>query len=400
MNKFDYRQAVSKASNSNIGQRLVRDDLKDMVPYQSARREVAGGINQHKTWLNANESGGSDSLDMSLADINRYPDFQPQALIQAYAHYAKLASDHILATRGADEGIDVLIRTFCRASADNIIICPPTYGMYSIAARSQNAGIISVPLKETDSGNMALDIAGLTEHINNARLVFICSPNNPTGGTVDLVDIIEVLNLYQDTALVVIDEAYIEYCPDTSVVSLLQQYPNLVVLRTLSKAFALAGLRCGFVLAHNNVIEQLSKVIAPYPIATPVATIASQALMNVEIMTQRVEQTIDQRKTLEAFLDQQPWLIKRYQSNTNYVLFKAQDASTLYQYFLEQGVVIRDQSKQLGLSQCLRVSVGTADEMQQFYNACLRSAGEQVLAAQSPNNIIQTQQDKRSTEDS
>ncbi|KGJ87486.1 histidinol-phosphate transaminase [Thalassotalea sp. ND16A] len=349
---------------------LVRKDVLNMVPYQSARREQSGG----SCWLNANEAGNSNDLSVNLQNLNRYPDFQPQQLISAYADYAGVDNNQVLATRGADEGIEVLIRTFCETASNNknagnsdsIIICPPTYGMYAISAKGHAANIITLPL----TNDLQLDLDGLTANKDNAKIVFICSPNNPTGDVIKRDDIISTLELFKNSALVVVDEAYIEFCPEFSTVTLLNDYPNLVILRTLSKAFALAGLRCGFTLASHNIIEMMAKIIAPYPISNPVSAIASQALTaDLALMQQRVDSTNQLNQHIASFLDAQPWLVKRFSSKTNYILFQADNAQQIFAALVEHGVLIRNQSSQLGLNNCLRVSIGSIEELELFKNA-------------------------------
>ncbi|WP_068547136.1 histidinol-phosphate transaminase [Thalassotalea crassostreae] len=353
---------MSANVNIDLISKLVRPDVREMIPYQSARREQSGG----SCWLNANEAGGNNAQQVNLENLNRYPDFQPTALIQAYASFAKVNTNQVLATRGADEGIEVLIRTFCESEKDNIIICPPTYGMYAISAKGHNCNVLSIPLLE----NLQLDLKSLTDHKDNAKIVFICSPNNPTGDVIARDDIIKTLELFKDSALVVVDEAYIEFCPEFTFASLINQYPNLVVLRTLSKAFALAGLRCGFTLANEYIIAMMSKIIAPYPISNPVAQIATTALTEqLTLMQQRVDSTIELRTQINDFLDSQPWLIKRYSSKTNYVLFNAQNALELFNALVERGVLIRNQSSQLSLENCLRVSIGSKQELVEFKQA-------------------------------
>lgn len=243
--------------------------VQQLVPYASARLSMSGG----SVWLNANENSMATDYELS-GHYNRYPDCQPKELISAYASYAGVESNQVLTSRGADEGIELLIRSFCEPGQDAISICPPTYGMYKISAESQLVDVNIVPLTQ----DLTLDLPTLFAQKANVKLVFICSPNNPTGDLIPREQIIEVLEFYKDKALVVVDEAYIEFAPEASVAGLLSQYNNLVVLRTLSKAFALAGLRCGFTLAEPSVIAALRQMIAPYPVPAPVAEIAVQAL--------------------------------------------------------------------------------------------------------------------------
>ncbi|WP_394176696.1 histidinol-phosphate transaminase [Thalassotalea litorea] len=353
-----------KGANADDGiLSLVRTDVIDMVAYQSARREQSGG----NVWLNANEQGGNNVYTQAIEQLNRYPDFQPSALIQAYADYAKVQSRQVLATRGADEAIEVLIRTFCEPNKDSIVICPPTYGMYAISAKGHLTNVKTVPLNR----ERQLDIAALATQIGSCKLVFICSPNNPTGDLINQNDIISTLDMFLGKALVVVDEAYIDYCPEASCVELLEKYPNLVILRTLSKAFGLAGLRCGFALANSTVIELMSKIIAPYPIAKPVADIACSALASdaTLLLKRQIKQTITLRQDIAETLARLPWVENVFPANANFILFRVMNIKICEQLFSEMsrnGVLIRNQSKQLTLENCLRVSIGSADELAEF----------------------------------
>jgi histidinol-phosphate aminotransferase len=349
----------------SIAKKLARKELIDMVPYQSARRLYANsGAMQGKIWLNANEASGPGIYQVSSDSINRYPDFQPESLINAYSAYSAIAAENMLATRGADEGIELIIRTFCQAYQDSIVICPPTYGMYAISAENHGAGIIKVPLTTESS----LDLAGLKAQVGQAKVVFLCSPGNPTGNLLAQQDIKTVLELFADSAIVVVDEAYIEFSPEQSVSSWLKIYPHLVILRTLSKAFALAGLRCGFTLANRDIISMISKVIAPYPISAPVADIASAALAppGLEQVSIRVQETEILRKQLTAWLTQQSWCLQVFKSDANFVLFRCQNETVknfIFNGLVEQSILIRDQSKQQNLANCLRISIGSEREL-------------------------------------
>lgn len=352
----------------SIADKLARRELIDMVPYQSARRlHSSEGELQGKVWLNANEAPGAGEYNINSDSINRYPDFQPENLINAYCQYSDINQDQLLATRGADEGIELLIRTFCQSYQDNIIICPPTYGMYAISAENHGAGIIKVPLTDTQS----LDIDSLAYQVGKAKVVFLCSPGNPTGNLLSREDIEAALALFKDSAIVVVDEAYIEFSPEHSTVRLLEKNPHLVVLRTLSKAFALAGLRCGFTIANSDIISMMSKVIAPYPISAPVADIASRALTEhgVEKMHLRVRETKTLRTQLFHWLTKQAWCNKVFQSDANFVLFQCKNTDLknfIFNTLAKQQILIRDQSKQMNLDNCLRISIGSEQELTQL----------------------------------
>ncbi|WP_206485439.1 histidinol-phosphate transaminase [Thalassotalea sp. G2M2-11] len=359
----------------SIANKLARTELVDMIPYQSARRLCSGGNEFHsKVWLNANEAAGNGDYQINSDCINRYPDFQPENLINAYSQYSGLATNEILATRGADEGIELLIRTFCQAYQDNILICPPTYGMYAISAQNHGAGIIKVPLTD----NCQLDLEGLRAQVGRVKVVFLCSPGNPTGNLLSQSSIKAALDMFADSAIVVVDEAYIEFCPKHSVATWLKQYPQLVVLRTLSKAFALAGLRCGFTLANSDIITMLSKVIAPYPISAPVAEIASKALSSEGIteVNARVQTTNVLREKLADWLSTQPWCQSVFTSDANFVLFRTHNTNEknfVFESLAEQDILIRDQSKQMSLEHCLRISIGSEDELDNLKQTLIKA---------------------------
>jgi histidinol-phosphate aminotransferase len=354
---------------STIANKLAREELVDMVPYQSARRLYASGSESaspstnNKVWLNANEASGTGVYNINSDCINRYPDFQPDNLINAYSAYSGLDPKNILATRGADEGIELIIRTFCKAYQDSILICPPTYGMYAISAENHGADIVRVPLVENQ-----LDLESIKTQVGKVKVVFLCSPGNPTGNLLTEDSIKTVLNMFGETAIIVVDEAYIEFSPENSTASWIKDYPQLVVLRTLSKAFALAGLRCGFTLANTDVITMLSKVIAPYPISAPVADIASRALAKsgLEQVSMRVQETVVLRDQLFDWLKEQNWCAKVFNSDANFILFQAVDTTTknfIFDCLKLQYILIRDQSAQLQLANCLRISIGSECEL-------------------------------------
>ncbi len=349
-------------------ERLARAELINMVPYQSARRLFASGDASQvseKLWLNANEAPGDGCYQISSKNINRYPDFQPDNLLNAYSDYCNLTRTQILATRGADEGIELIIRSFCRAYQDSILICPPTYGMYAISAENHGAEIVKVPLQHNK-----LDISAIEQHVGKVKVVFLCSPGNPTGNLLSKEQIITTVELFKDSAIVVVDEAYIEFTPQETSTNLLAKYDNIIVLRTLSKAFALAGLRCGFTLANKDIITLLGKVIAPYPISAPVAEIASKALTaDLEKMTERVQTCNKTRAALSTWLSEQNWCSEVFASDANFILFRCinqQEKTRIFDTLVDRNILIRDQSKQVQLENCLRISIGSEQEITQL----------------------------------
>ncbi len=342
---------MSDRVTTPIAQRLARPELLDMTPYQSARR--IGGTGD--IWLNANESPFSDSLPA----YNRYPEFQPTELINNYARYAKVNLDQLLASRGADEAIELLIRTFCVPGQDSITICTPTYGMYAISAATCNVAVNTVPL----TAEWQLD-SQLISKLNGSKLLFICNPNNPTGSTLTPHQIEPIVRALEDECIVVVDEAYIEFSPELTMASLIEKYDNLVILRTLSKAFALAGLRCGFMLANRTIIDLAKKVIAPYPIAAPVGEIASQSLTinGVMKMTCRVAQLNKLAAQFSNAVSQLSGVKAVYSSGTNFVLVRFND-DRWFSLLGDAGIVVRNQSRVKTLNNCLRFSIGSSTEM-------------------------------------
>ncbi|PLN73829.1 histidinol-phosphate transaminase, partial [Klebsiella quasipneumoniae] len=248
---------------------LARANVRALTPYQSARRLGGKG----DVWLNANEFPTAVAFQLTEQTLNRYPEPQPKAVIENYARYAGVKPEQVLVSRGADEGIELLIRAFCEPGEDAVLYCPPTYGMYSVSAETIGVECRTVPTL----ADWQLDLPGIEAKLDGVKVVFVCSPNNPTGQIIDPQSMRDLLEMTRGKAIVVADEAYIEFCPQATLAGWLSDYPHLVVLRTLSKAFALAGLRCGFTLANAEVINVLLKVIAPYPLSTPVADIAAQA---------------------------------------------------------------------------------------------------------------------------
>ncbi|WP_351088629.1 histidinol-phosphate transaminase [Shewanella sp. S1-49-MNA-CIBAN-0167] len=307
---------------------LARPELLTLTPYQSARRIGGRG----DIWINANESPFNNS---PLDKVNRYPECQPPELINAYSRYSGVKASNIIASRGADEAIELLIRTFCIPGVDNIVCFGPTYGMYSISAATFNVGVNALSL--TDDYQLPQNWPA---QIGNAKIVFICNPNNPTG-TVIAKDKIEQAIQAAPNSIVVVDEAYIEFCPDYSVVDLLGKYPNLVVLRTLSKAFALAGARCGFMLASDDIIDLVMRVIAPYPVPLPVSDLAIKALSaaGIDTMQAQVASLVEQGKRLSNALT--AYGAKVLPANGNYVLAKFADVSAAAKRLSDSGVVAR-----------------------------------------------------------
>ncbi|MDU6079334.1 MAG: histidinol-phosphate transaminase [Pantoea sp.] len=342
---------------------LARDNVRALTPYQSARRLGGNG----DVWLNANEFPLPVPFELSQQTLNRYPECQPKIVIERYAAYAGLQPEQVLVSRGADEGIELVMRAFCEPGKDAILFCPPTYGMYSVSAETIGIEYRTVPALE----NWQLNLPAIAEQLDGVKVVYMCSPNNPTGNLIDQEDIRALLDMTAGKALVVADEAYIEFCPQATLSGWLKDYPHLVILRTLSKAFALAGLRCGFTLANKPVIDLLMKVIAPYPLATPVADVAGQALseQGIALMRQHVAELNASRAWLLEQLPQIGLVQQVFPSETNYILARFADSPAVFKSLWDQGIILRDQNKNPGLAGCLRISIGTRIECERLIAA-------------------------------
>jgi len=342
---------------------LARDNVRALTPYQSARRLGGNG----DVWLNANEFPLPVEFELSQQTLNRYPECQPKLVIERYAAYAGLTPEQVLVSRGADEGIELVMRAFCEPGKDAILFCPPTYGMYSVSAETIGIAYRTVPALE----NWQLNLPAIAEQLDGVKVVYMCSPNNPTGNLIDPDDIRALLEMTAGKALVVADEAYIEFCPQATLSGWLKTYPHLVILRTLSKAFALAGLRCGFTLANPQVINLLMKVIAPYPLATPVADVAGQALSDqgIALMRQHVAELNASRAWLLEQLSRLSIVQQVFPSETNYILARFDNSPAVFKSLWDQGIILRDQNKNPGLAGCLRISIGTRKECERLIAA-------------------------------
>lgn len=339
---------------------LVREDLREFAGYASARRaNVTGNI-----WLNANESPWASAADNGL-QLNRYPEPQPQALVKRLAELYGVDASGLMITRGSDEGIDLLVRAFCKAGEEGVLIAPPTFGMYAVCARVQNAKVFELPLID-DEKQWRYDLQAALEKIRQEpiKLVFICTPANPTGQSISLDEIRQLALAAKDRAIVVVDEAYAEFNETSSATSLLKEFENIVVLRTLSKAYAMAAARVGIVMAKANIIQVLRNICAPYPVPTPCAVqaLAGLSTESIELARQRAQISVSERTRIYQKLQTIESVKKVYASQGNYLLARFDDAEKAFQACLAAGVVIRDMRANPVLIDALRISIGTPDE--------------------------------------
>jgi len=331
--------------------KLVRPNIKTLKPYSSAKDEYTGDA---KILLDSNEN----SLGSPLTKwYNRYPDPYQQKLKDKLAFVKQIAANQIFIGNGSDECIDILFRTFCEPGKDNIIICPPTYPMYEVSANINDIAIQKAPLLS----DYQLNLAHIEQLVNpNTKIIWICSPNNPTGNSLDRIDIETILNHFE--GIVVVDEAYINFSKQKSFVQSLIDYPNLVVLQTLSKAWGLAGLRLGMCFASPQVIGFMNKVKAPYNINIVTQELALQALDEVGQVNDMIKLLVDMRIALAEVIGSMPHVIQVFPSDTNFILVKIPKARQLYAYLLSQGIIVRDRSALELCEDSLRITVGTEQE--------------------------------------
>jgi histidinol-phosphate aminotransferase len=345
---------------------LARPEIRELRPYAHAAWDPA------LVRLHANENPWADETDRAEWLINRYPEPQPRALHAALAAYYGVAPDRLLACRGSDEGIDLLIRAFCRAGQDRVMICPPTFAMYGFAATVQGAEVVEVPL---DAGFDLDADAVLGAWSPGVKVVFLCSPNNPTGNRLNARAIERVIAGLSGRALVVVDEAYVELASAPSCLALQSRFAELVVLRTLSKAHGLAGARCGVVIAMPAVISLLARIIPPYALSAPsiLAALAALAPERLARMGKRVERLIAERERLRAALSQLSQVRRIWPSETNFLLVQFEDAARAYADAVRSSFLLRDLSSQPRLEGCLRITVGRPEDNDRLI-ACLEAA--------------------------
>lgn len=331
---------------------ILRRNISNLTPYSSARDEYKG---KEGIFLDANENSYGSPLDNNY---NRYPDPLQLSLKEKISKIKGLPIENIFLGNGSDEAIDILFRAFCRPAIDNAIICPPTYGMYEVSANINDVEIRKVNLlPET----FQLDTENILKQINlNTKLFFVCCPNNPTGNGVKWADIKKILDNFN--GIVVVDEAYINFAGYRSLIPELLNYPNLVILQTLSKAWGLAGLRVGMAFASQQIIDVFNKVKPPYNINIVSQEIALQALDNVAQINDWIKTIVAERKTISDELTKFPFVKKVYPSDANFILVKVTDAQNLYNHLVNEKIVVRDRSKVSLCEDCLRITIGTKEE--------------------------------------
>lgn len=337
---------------------LIREDLSEFKAYSSAYDEAKEALIR----LNANESPWQDDADTSQP-MNRYPQKQPPVLLDQLSRLYGVMPEQVAMLRGSDEAIDLLIRLFCRAGRDAILICPPTFGYYAVCAQLQGAAVVEVPLDISNGFQLHLDQIFSTWR-PEIKIIFLCSPNNPTGNALLESDVLKICEHFAGKSLVVVDEAYIEFSGAQSLSRFLSDYPNLAILRTFSKAYGLAGARFGTLLAQADLIQWINKIMPPYPLPTPTIETVLKALTPQAMALRHIQiQTIcQQRDFMKNHLSAIPIIKQIYPSEANFLLAECVDAEKIFIGCAQQGIILRDLSHKPYLSDCIRITIGTERE--------------------------------------
>lgn len=334
---------------------LQRENIKTLKPYSTARDEFKG---QASVFLDANENSFGSPLP---ANYNRYPDPLQLDLKDAISKIKGVPIENTFLGNGSDEAIDLLFRAFCNPGKDNVIILPPTYGMYEVSANINDVEIRKVNLLP----DFQLDLEKIAEAIDvNTKLIFICSPNNPTGNSINREDIETILANFK--GLVVVDEAYINFAKQKTFIQELTEYANLIVMQTFSKAWGLAALRLGMAFSSVPVIDILNKVKPPYNINQATQDLALAALENISQVNEWIKTTVAERERLSNELANLPLVTKVYPSDANFILVEVNNAQEIYNALVDKGIIVRDRSKVALCEGCLRITIGTIEENNQL----------------------------------
>ncbi len=339
---------------------LIRKNIAELRPYSSARNEYAGS---QGIFMDANENALGSPSDQPL---NRYPDPHQRQLKKRISELLKIPAPQIFLGNGSDEVIDLLIRAFCEPNQDKLIILPPTYGMYTVAANINAAKIIRVPLTH----DFQIDTPAVLEKLAlKPKLLFLCSPNNPTGNCFQEKDIKKLLANFE--GLVVIDEAYVDFCARQNYLSWLKQYKNLVIIRTFSKAWGMASIRLGMAFASADIIDILTQLKYPYNVNAITQEAALRALDNIDQQKKMIKQLLSERDKLSQALSRLEIVEKVFPSDANFLLVRFHDARKVYQAMLQRKIILRDRSQLIHCDNCLRITVGTPRENQLLLEALL-----------------------------
>lgn len=333
---------------------LVRKNIEDMTAYSSARDEF---MDVAEVYLDANEN----PIDNGL---NRYPDPYQNELKLKISEMKSISSNNILLGNGSDEVLDLILRAFCEPEKDNVICTPPTYGMYKVLADINNIEVKSSILKK----DFSIDKEDIINQIDeNTKLIFLCSPNNPSGNLMSRKSVIDIVR--KANCLVVVDEAYIDFSNEKSLINELNNWPNLIICQTLSKAWGLAGIRLGMCFASIDIIDILNKIKAPYNINVLTQRKALERLNDSKQFLVNLDRILKEKEKIKIVLDEIGFVEKIFPSDANFWLIKVDDANKRYKQLLERGIVVRNRSNQLRCDSCLRITVGTRDQNNKLVTA-------------------------------
>lgn len=350
--------------------KLARPEVLALQSYDNLRGQTATDA----VIMDSNENIASPTKELTESERFRYPQIQPQQLVDRLAEIYQLPSEQIMLGRGSDDVIDSLLRVFCRAGKDAILQVSPCFSMYAIAAQIQGARVISVPLHKEQ--NFAYDMDEFIQafgqnRTNNVKLIFLASPQSHIGNSLSRTDLLKLLSVTRERCVVVIDEAYIELSPENSATDLLSDHPHLIIMRTLSKAYGLANVRCGAMLAHPELVKLVRKVVTPYALPgivvdTVYAALQDDALKNI----QKINAGMQKRKqALRGLLSIQNWCIKQYAGDANYILCEVKNSQLLNHYLEQNNIFVRNFSPDSVLGECLRFSVGSDTDLQKLESA-------------------------------
>ena len=332
---------------------LVRNNVKELKPYASARDEYQAGLN-NKLFLDANENPFDNG-------VNRYPDPQQSQVKSELSKIKNLSTNNMLLGNGSDEILDLIFRAFCEPNKDRVITLPPTYGMYQVLANINAVEVVEVPLSNTFQPRIDKIL-----EVTNAKILFLCSPNNPSGNCFAVSDVEKLLKNFQ--GIVVLDEAYIDFSEQKSWLNKLDEFPNLIITQTFSKAYGLAGIRLGIGYASTEIISVLNKIKPPYNVNSLTQQSVLDRLKNRKEVAFEIQQIKAERENLIIELQAISFISKIYHSDANFILVKVDDANFRYQQFIEKGIVIRNRTNQLGCKNCLRLTLGTKAENTRLIN--------------------------------
>ncbi len=339
--------------------KLLRENIRNLKPYSSARDEFSG---EAAVFLDANENPFNSPW-------NRYPDPYQRVLKTRIGDLKNIPAENIFLGNGSDEPIDLLFRAFCEPGLDQVVSINPTYGMYRVAADTNNIAVAQVSL----NADFELDAEAILKAVTpKTKLIFLCSPNNPTGNALDSSGVLRIIEEFK--GIVVLDEAYVDFCPEKSLLPALNKYPNLVILQTFSKAWGMAGLRLGMAFAAVEIIDVLSRIKYPYNINILTQHKALELLSDESSKAEWVSLILKERGKLETTLESYPFVVKVYPSDANFLLVKTHDPRGIYQYLVDQQIIVRDRSSITLCEGCLRISIGSPEE-----NATLLEALDQLV---------------------